>query len=343
MRNPFQGKPNFYKINQAYEELAYAHETCDANEDAIDLLITEIEEPKLVRMFERIKERLNLGDSLGSSVTDVTMEQTDFPKHLIDTSDSDNLASIFQVLSILKVRENTFNIFTFKSVSYPFFLLATLVFLLYMVNVFIIPEFRDLFESFGSDLPALTAFFFSISELAIWVWIGPLLFLVLLIPAFGKNKKVVSLIDQAGLRIPYYGNRFKALHLNELLNRIYLLRDVTGLGDQKILQLACEGITNSILREGILATEFSGSLFGWLKDSPDIPFRVKRITSRSKDENEIWSDLEHYLDYQTRRLNEQISNSLSNLVVFLSVSIYLLAGLIIISLYLPIFKLGSVV
>jgi type II secretory pathway component PulF len=81
----------------------------------------------------------------------------------------------------------------------------------------------------------------------------------------------------------------------------------------------------------------------WLKQNPDIPSRVRRIISRGKDKDRIWSDIERYLKFQTRRLDDQASRNLSNLVVFLSAAIYVVAGLFVVSVYLPIFKLGSVI
>jgi type IV pilus assembly protein PilC len=343
VQNPFKRKPKPYLLIEVYQELAYGIESGDSTDDFIDLLIEEVEEREVTSQLQQIRKKLTAGDSLGKSVAAVTMEKADFAARLIDGSAPKFLDKSFNLLASLKERESNLQSFSWREVSYPLALLAILILLLFFINVTIIPQFQEMFSAFGADLPSLTKFLFSVSKLGAWVWIAPVILFALLIPAYKKSKTVRSYIDLGILRFPFYGKIFHAFHLNEFLNRVASLRAATEFDDEQVLDLACSGITNSSLRKRIKSTGFSNDLLQWLKQTPDIPSRVRRIISRGKDKDRIWSDIERYLKFQTRRLDDQASRNLSNLVVFLSAAIYVVAGLFVVSVYLPIFKLGSVI
>jgi len=341
VRNPFKRKPNDILVTQVYEELAYALQDGDAIESTIELLISEIEEAALVSLFEKIRQKLQHGESPGNAIAGVTREATDFPARLIDNSQPRDLSSSFRILAGLKQRESSLRAVSPKSLYYPLILVAALVLLLYFIAIFVIPPFHELFASFGAELPALTQLLFSASGFDFWTALWPVFLLIVFFPAYRKIRLLKRPIDRFILRMPVFGKHIRAFHLNEFLNRVFLLHGAGRLDDRQILELSSAGIANTYLRERAESLAGENDLLRWLKQSDVVPPRARRILSRSADKEQTWLDFETYLDFQTRRLDEQIGGSLSQLVVVLTGTIYILVALFIISVYLPIFRLGS--
>lgn len=341
MRNPIKRKPNDFLVTQVYEELAYAAEDGDAIESAIDLLISEIEDARLVSLFDEIRQKLQAGESPGNAIAGVTREVTDFPARLIDNSQPQDLSSSFRILADLKQRASSLRAVSPKSLRYPLVLLAALVLLLYFIAIFVIPQFDSLFSSFGADLPRLTRLIFNALRYDFWFAFWPVFLLIILFPAYRNIRVLKRPLDRFILMMPVIGKRIRAFHLNEFLNRVFLLHGADRLGDKQILELASAGIANSYLRERVEAAAFENDLLRWLKKSDVVPPRVKRILSRSANSERTWLDFESYLDFQTRRLDEQIAGSLSQVEVVLTGIIYIFVALFVISVYLPIFRLGS--
>ncbi|PLS16864.1 type II secretion system F family protein [Bacillus sp. M6-12] len=96
-----------------------------------------------------------------------------------------------------------------SAMAYPmviaFIAIAVVIFLL----VSVVPTFVDMFADFGGELPAITKFVLSASELMQKAWYLVILFFILFtaaIIAIRKNKKTKYYLDYFLLRLPIFGN-----------------------------------------------------------------------------------------------------------------------------------------
>ena len=137
-----------------------------------------------------------------------------------------------------------------SSMTYPFILAGVAVLSVIILLAFVVPQFRQIFDSMGDALPYLTRLVLNVSDFVRGNWI--LLLLVATIAAFALSKWVASpagrmKLDSSLLRLPLLGNVLRNLQL-----AIYF-RTLGGLLQRGVplvdaLRISSDAVTNTALR-----------------------------------------------------------------------------------------------
>jgi len=97
-----------------------------------------------------------------------------------------------------------------KALYYPTAVIAVAVLVTAIIMIFVIPQFKELFSSFGSDLPAFTVMVINISEFVQAWWWAMLFGFVGLVMIAGntwkRSRKFRELVDRTLLKIPVIGS-----------------------------------------------------------------------------------------------------------------------------------------
>lgn len=97
-----------------------------------------------------------------------------------------------------------------KAMFYPIAVLVVAFIVSIILLIFVVPQFQDLFENFGADLPAFTQMVINLSEVAQKWWPAMLLGVGAAVFAFGQAKKksaaVRRAVDIIALKAPIVGN-----------------------------------------------------------------------------------------------------------------------------------------
>ncbi len=234
-----------------------------------------------------------------------------------------------------------------SALSYPVLVLSTSLGAIFFMINYIVPMFADIFKRFGGDLPWITAFILSISQA-----ISSYFYLFLLILAscavvfYTQREKdwFRRLVSMAILKIPFIG---------EMVRKIYLARfchSMTLLIGSKIplvraLSLVKQMIGFYPLEESISQIEHDILHGGALHQSmAHFPIYHKRMVSLVKVGEEV-NQLEMFFDKIGKQYTEDVEHQTSVIsslmeplmIIFLG----LIVGVILIAMYLPLFKLSS--
>ena len=237
-----------------------------------------------------------------------------------------------------------------KALFYP----TAVIFVAFLVTagmlIFIVPQFESLFRSFGADLPALTRMVIKLSEFFQrywWLIFGSLgLGIWLLIRAWQRSTKFAYLVDNLILRIPIIGPivekaiiarfaRTLAVTFAAGLPLIEALKSVAGATGNRVYVNA-----TNVIGESVAAGQ---QLQAAMRETNLFPNFVVQMVAIGEEAGSLEPMLSKIADYYEEEVDNAVESLSSLLEPLIMVVLGVLVGGLVVAMYLPIFKLGSVV
>jgi type IV pilus assembly protein PilC len=233
-----------------------------------------------------------------------------------------------------------------KALAYPVAVLVLSALLLWLMLLFLVPQFSQLFASFGAPLPVLTRLLLRLSDLAVFATGSSLLFFALVF--FGVRWCWFTkpwLIERVLLTVPMLGLlwRLAVWHrfcqsLGLMLSAGVPLLQALPLSGKTTVSVLCQAAVYMVERDverGIrLSTAFAKQ--GFFPPAFVLLMVVGENTGR----------LDEVLWQQAILFAQQLDNYLAQLTRWLEPTIMMavgvVVGFIVIALYLPIFEMGKI-
>jgi type IV pilus assembly protein PilC len=217
------------------------------------------------------------------------------------------------------------------------------------IMIFVIPAFKDLFSSGGAELPGLTRFVMFLSELFVeWWWVmfgilgGGLYAFVL---AWKRSPAFKAKIDMLVLKLPIFGviiekatvarwSRTFASMFAAGVPMVDALESVAGASGNHVYEEATRRIRQDV------AT--GASLTASLQAAKVFPTMLIQMVSIGEESGSLDTMVEKVAEYYEREVDEAVNNLSALMEPMIMVVLGGLIGTIVIAMYLPIFKMGSV-
>jgi type IV pilus assembly protein PilC len=237
-----------------------------------------------------------------------------------------------------------------SALMYPMAVVVVAFVVVSVIMIFVIPAFKDVFTSFGADLPAPTLFVIALSEIFVkWWWlifgsIGGGLYMFL--QAWKRNEKVQMFMDRLMLKLPLFGNlvyksviarwtRTLATMFAAGVPLVEALDSVGGAAGNSVYESA----TQKIQQEVSTGT----SLTVAMTNTNVFPSMVLQMCAIGEESGSIDHMLGKAADFYEAEVDDMVAGLSSLMEPMIIVFLGSLIGGIVVSMYLPIFKLGSVV
>lgn len=227
-----------------------------------------------------------------------------------------------------------------SALTYPTLVIATLVLATAVLLVFVVPQFKQLFAKFDSDLPTPTRILLGISDTIInhyiLLGIGVVAFFLGVRHALGY-RSVRRWLDYRLLRLPVFGNLLIGVYMVRFIELLDLLIRA-ALPITNSLRVTADSMTNEALRgdvRGMLrAVEGGRSLtdaFSRTKWLTPLVKRMLAIGEQSGRTDQIFDYLRKYYAQQTQRSIKLMSTlvepimivSLAGVVLFFALAIFM--------------------
>ena len=233
---------------------------------------------------------------------------------------------------------------------YPAAVIAVAFIVTTLLLLFVIPQFEDLFSSFGASLPALTTALIAISRgfrdhfLSIFgAIIGSIVFIVF---TYRRSDKMQRGVDRLSLRMPIFGEilrkaavsryaRTLATMFGSGVPLVESLNSVAGATGNSLYSDACSNIRESV--------STGRSLSASMADTGLFPAMVIQMTTTGEESGAIEDMLNKVADFYEREVREAVDNMSKLIEPLLMVVLGGIVGTLVIGMYLPIFKMASVV
>ncbi|QXP83168.1 type II secretion system F family protein [Methylococcus sp. ANG] len=237
-----------------------------------------------------------------------------------------------------------------KALTYPIAVVVVAVIVTSILLIFVVPTFEDLFKSFGADLPAFTQLVIDLSRwLRDW-WYVAFGSLGVAATAFVKARQrspaFNHLLDRLVLGVPVVG---AILHKAAVARFARTLSTMSAAGVPLVeaLQSVAGATGNIIYGEAVMRMRDDVSTGQQLQMSMRqanlFPNMVMQMVAIGEESGALDSMLSKVADFYEEEVDNAVDSLSSLLEPLIMVVLGVLVGGLVIAMYLPIFKLGSVV
>ena len=237
-----------------------------------------------------------------------------------------------------------------KALFYPAAVIAVAILVCAILMVYVVPIFKEQFQSFGADLPAFTQLVFGISEIMVTWWWAIVVALAIGIFAFlyvyKRSSKLQHTVDRLMLKIPVVG---QVLH-NSSIARFARTLAVTFKAGVPLVE-AMESVagatgnrvyTNAVLEmRDDVATGYPLNVA--MKQVNLFPHMVVQMTSIGEEAGALDTMLFKVAEFYEEEVDNAVDTISSLIEPFVMVVIGGLVGSIVVAMYLPIFKIAATV
>ncbi len=237
-----------------------------------------------------------------------------------------------------------------SALFYPIIVLVVAFVITAGIMLFVIPAFKDLYGKAGAELPALTMIVLHISDLFVNYWhlillgIGGGIFM--LMQAWRRNPGFRAKMDAWMLKIPVFGpliekatvarwSRTFASMFAAGVPMVEALDSVAGASGNHVFMEATQKIRSQVATGSSLANSLQGAGV--------FPNMLIQMVAIGEESGALDSMLSKVADYYEREVDDAVAGLSSLMEPFIMVILGTLIGGIVIAMYLPIFKMGSVV
>jgi type IV pilus assembly protein PilC len=237
-----------------------------------------------------------------------------------------------------------------SALMYPISVVVVAFVVVSVIMIFVIPAFKEVFTSFGADLPAPTLFVIGLSEFFVKFWwlifggVGGGLYFFM--QAWRRSEKVQIFMDRLMLKLPVFGDLvFKSTiaRWTRTLSTMFAagvplveaLDSVGGASGNYVYASATEKIQMEV------AT--GTSLTAAMTNTNVFPTMVLQMCAIGEESGALDHMLGKAADFYEAEVDDMVEGLSSLMEPIIIVFLGGLIGGIVISMYLPIFKLGQVV
>jgi type IV pilus assembly protein PilC len=237
-----------------------------------------------------------------------------------------------------------------KALFYPCVVIVMALIVAYVLLVFVVPQFAELFAGFGAQLPLLTRIIIELSKFLQQFWWLALLCLIL--PIIGvifirrRSEICAKFFDQTILKIPIMGNILKKSIMARLLQTL-AITFASGVPLLESLRLSQKVANNAQfhveLGEVYAAVDKGQTLYQSLQMSRLFPNIIVQMVAIGEEAGKLSDMLEKSAEFCQQEVDQLIDrlNQLLEPIVMMVLGI--IVGGLVIAMYLPIFKLGMVI
>lgn len=237
-----------------------------------------------------------------------------------------------------------------SALMYPTAVVVVAFIVIAVIMIFVIPAFKEVFSSFGADLPAPTLAVIAMSEFFVAYWwlifggIGGGLYFFM--QAWKRNEKVQRFMDKLLLKVPVFGvlvEKSVVARWTRTLSTMFaagvpLVDALDSVGGASGNTLYADA-TAKIQQEVSTGT----SLTMAMTNAQIFPSMVLQMCAIGEESGSIDHMLGKAADFYEAEVDDMVAGLSSLMEPIIIVFLGTIIGGIVVSMYLPIFKLGQVV
>jgi len=237
-----------------------------------------------------------------------------------------------------------------SALFYPIAVVVVAALVISVMMLFVIPEFKSVFTSFGADLPAPTLMVIAMSDFFVEYWyaiFGILIGTVAGIAFMYKRSTAMQIaVDRAVLKLPVIGEivrKATVARWTRTLSTMFAagvplveaLDSVGGASGNYIYLTATRQIQSEV--------STGTSLTVAMQNAAVFPTMVVQMVSIGEESGQLDAMLAKVADFFEREVDDAVAGLSQLLEPIIMVFLGTVIGGLVVAMYLPIFKLGSVV
>ncbi len=317
---------------------------------ALDSLAIQQENPYFKEIITNIKNAIEGGSSLADALKQYPKIFDSLYYHMIDAGEaSGNLDDALIRLATYMERSLALKAKVKKALIYPGVILFVTSVVLSIIMIFVIPTFEKLFSEMGQSLPLPTQIVIHMSKIIkkyFLVFIGCVGVFIFLLKRYYQTPKGRYYIDALLLKVPIFGMLFRKVAVARFARTLGTLI-ASGVSILDALKIAAKTAGNVVVENAITQARKSiqegESIAEPLAESGIFPHMVIQMVAVGESTGVLEKMLHKVADFYEDEVDTLVESLAQMIEPVLIVFLGFVIGGIIISLYLPIFKMGEVI
>ncbi|MCU7846647.1 MAG: type II secretion system F family protein [Candidatus Thiodiazotropha sp. (ex Lucinoma kastoroae)] len=318
---------------------------------AFDIVGRGHENPSMQELILTIKADVEGGTALADALKKHPLHFDDLFVNLVRAGEHAGvLETLLHKIATYKEKTESIKGKIKKAMFYPAAIVAAAIGVTAILLIFVIPQFESLFSNFGADLPAFTQLVVSLSHFFRdwwWAMLGALMAAgYVLSNTWKRSRKFRHAIDRILLKIPVIG---MILNKSAIARFSRTLATMSAAGVPLVEALdSVSGATGNVvysdavlrMREDVATGQ---SLQLAMRQRNLFPNMVVQMVSIGEESGSLDDMLNKVADFYEEQVDNAVDAMSSLMEPLIMVVLGTLVGGMVVAMYLPIFKMGSVI
>ncbi len=318
---------------------------------AFDIVGRGATNPRLTKLLSDIRSDVETGTSLSAAFRRHPMHFDALYCNLIEAGETGGiLEALLDRLATYQEKTLALKSKIKSALMYPTAVLVVAFLVLVVIMIKVIPAFKDVFKSFGADLPAPTLIVMAMSDFFVDWWY--VLFGILagggwiFMQSWRRSPKLQMVMDRLLLRLPIFGTlieksiiarwtRTLATMFAAGVPMVEALDSVGGAAGNAVFAEATQKIQREVSTGSALTTS--------MQASGVFPVMVTQMAAIGEESGSLDQMLGKAAEFFEDEVDDMVKGLSSLIEPLIIVILGVMIGGIVVAMYLPIFKLGSVV
>lgn len=318
----------------------------------LEILAEQTENPNFAKVIYSVAEYVEAGDTFSDALKRYPKAFPELYVSLVRAGEaSGNLDGVLlQLADYLEAAEDLKRRIR-SAMTYPIVAFSMIILIATGLVIFVVPQFAEIFASFGRELPAPTQFLINLSNLlrTLYAWaiiLGSIIGIVAFLRIYGSTPIGRYNLDQIKLRLPIFGDLIRKVSISRFTRTLSTLIK-SGVPILEALEIVEKTAGNEVFAKAIRnssdGVRSGNPLSEPLAQSGAFPPMVTRMIAVGEKTGELENMLKKISDFYDSEVKAKVE-ALTSLIEPILIGIMgLVVGSIIIALFLPIFQLSTLV
>jgi len=303
------------------------------------------------RLMMDVKSRIEAGSSLADAFRQHPAQFDQLYCNLVAAGESSGMIdAILDRLATYKEKILALKSKIKSALFYPSAVVAVAIIVVWVIMIFVIPAFKEVFSNFGASLPAPTQIVIDISDFVVaWWWaaflvVGGGVFALSILVKRSDHARYT--VDRLLLKLPVVGEilekatiarwtRTLATMFAAGVPLVESLDAVAGAAGNKVYANATRRVQTDV--------STGSSLTNAMTSTQLFPNMVLQMVQIGEESGSLDAMLTKIADFYEREVDDAVAALSSLLEPLIIVFLGIVVGGLVVAMYLPIFKLGAVV
>jgi len=303
------------------------------------------------RLMLQIKGKIESGSSLSQALREHPAQFDELYCNLVHAGEtSGTIDAILDRLAVYLEKILAIKSKIKSALFYPISVMVVAVVVVWVIMVWVIPSFKQVFTSFGADLPAPTLIVIAISDFVVRWWWLVFIFIAAGITAmlllYRRSKRFRYGFDRVLLKVPVIGEIVQKATIARW-TRTLATMFTAGVPLVESLDAVAGAAGNAVYADATrkIQTEVSTgtSLTNSMASTQVFPTMVLQMVQIGEESGSLDGMLSRVADFYEREVDDSVAALSSLLEPIIILFLGVIIGGLVVAMYLPIFKLGAVI
>ncbi len=318
---------------------------------SLDMIAQGHAKASMRKLLHEISNEVKSGNPLSGALRKHPDYFDDLYCDLVYTGEqSGALETIYDRIATYKEKAEALKSKIKKAMLYPIAVVVVAFVVTTILLIFVVPQFEDIFSSFGAELPAFTQFVLAISrfvqDYGFVMAIAAVGAGMLFVRAHKKSQSLRDNVDKAILKAPVVGEILKKASIARF-TRTLATTFSAGVPLIGALESAAGASGNAVFRDAILfmRKEVAGGMqmHTAMRATNVFPDMVTQMVAIGDESGAVDSMLSKIATIYEAEVDDMVDGLTSLLEPIIMAVLGVVIGGLIVAMYLPIFEMGNVV